>query len=843
MNAVPQLQLHGPRLVAASLGLAVLAACGGSGSSSGSSQPGPRVVGYALIADVNANGALDAGDTVTVCFDRAVDARAASVEDFELPVEGDSFGAGATVAPDARAERVVITLGTRPRLRARGTHDVGRAMPNAPSGLTTAVDASGIVDASTGTPARPAAAPVDVAPGFTAAPAGRGPSRGGGVVETGDLDGDGDHDLVIGGDRGDDAVWINDGSGSFTELAGAFAGGTGSTTALLLADLDGDGDLDIWSGRNGSDQVWINDGSARFTAGASMPASRTTALGVGDVDRDGDLDVLQGNGAGQLDRIWLNDGAGVFTAGATLGGRDNTHTVLLVDVDGDAILDAVQGRSGPNALFFGDGAGNFADSGQTIGTGSTRSIAAGDLDCDGDVDLIVAGRDPSRAWLNDGHGVFAPTDRLVNAATDRVILADIDEDGDLDVFAGNGNRQPDEIWFLDPAGNLTDSGQRLGDRATLGVAAADLDGDGDVDFVAAVDGAAPYVWLNSMAGTLGPVTYTPDGAVFGGNAVFGFAALDLDLDGDADLVATRGAGVDVGLADNDGRGAFAERDLPGSAGADVVAVADFDRDGIDDLLLGGAASAPALWLGDGAGMFTMQPRTLSLAGIEAALVADVDVDARPDIVVVHASTTREVQVWLQDAVTGAYPAVSQQLGARVRSIALADVDADGHDDLVLGTDAGVEIALHDGVSAFLASAATLGNDRIDAIATGDLDGDGVADLQLGGPNGFAVWLNDGGGAFPAAPALAGSATSALLAVDLDRDGDVDAIRGDATGADEFLVNDGTGQLTADPNVALWNGPTAHIALIDADRDCNRDLDMFVSTGDAARPGVQRLRRD
>lgn len=842
-SSLPHRESPGPRgahpVLPAALLLGALVACSDS-DSGGPQGTSPTVSGFALLTDENRTQTLDEGDVLTVRFDRPVTLRDATAADFELAVEGDSFGDGATVRAGSRPEEVQIVLGSAPRLRAVGMFASTRTAHNAPSGLDVAPDADGVLDVATGRAAAPVADDIDIAPAFVAAPEAAHPKHKGAVTAAGDLDGDGDTDLVVGIDGATDVVWLNDGSGTFT-VSGATLGSGGRTTALALADFDRDGDLDVLVGEaNAPDTVWLNDGTADFTPGATLSTSRTSALAVGDVDRDGDVDVVQGNRSGEYDRLWLNDGSAGFTDAGRIGGRDNTHTVLLADLDGDRRLDVVQGTSGPNSIYFGDGTGDFTDSGQRVGTGSTRSLAAGDVDCDGDVDLVVAGRDPSQIWLNDGTGQFTPTDRLANAATDHVVLVDVDADGDLDVFAGNGNRQPDEIWFIDGNGNLVDSGQRLGDRDTLGVTAADVDGDGDVDLIAANVGEAPYVWLNSVAGSDGEVEFTLVGAALDSATVRDFGVADFDGDGDPDLVGTHGNGIDAELADNDGTGAFvAPRRLELTGGAEVVHVAHVDDDGAIDLVLGGTNLQPAVWLGDGAGGFTSTP-PLTLASIRDARTDDVNRDGRTDLVLVEGGGSAGVQVWLQDA-TGTFPSAGQQFGADVRTTALADLDGDGNRDLLLGTDAGLVLALHDGAGAFAAPAPALGTDPIDALATGDVDGDGDVDVVLGGPSGTALWLNDGTGQITVSPPLLGDETSALVLADVDRDGDLDLLRGDASTADQLLRNDGQGGLTVDAGVTLWDGPTVRMQLVDL--DCDGDRDLLVSTGSSAAPGVQVLRRD
>jgi len=124
-------------------------------------------------------------------------------------------------------------------------------------------------------------------------------------VATGDIDGDGDLDLVLADDGGPNRVWRNDGAGVFSDTGQAL-GGTSGSAAAALGDLDGDGDLDVVFANQGEpNTVWRNNGDATFTdSGQALGASsRTTGVALGDFDRD--LDVAFSNMI-DADTVWRN---------------------------------------------------------------------------------------------------------------------------------------------------------------------------------------------------------------------------------------------------------------------------------------------------------------------------------------------------------------------------------------------------------------------------------------------------------------------------------------------------------------------------------------------------------
>jgi hypothetical protein len=298
---------------------------------------------------------------------------------------------------------------------------------------------------------------------------------------------------------------------------------------VALGDLDGDGDLDVLIpafSEQDSDEVWFNDGHATFTqSGQSLGTASQGQVALGDLDGDGDLDVLFNDMyplAGSPGQVWLNDGTGVLTTTGQRLEDSDTYENVLGDLDGDGDLDAFAadgslGANYPNQVWLNDGAGVFTSPYPGLGDSCSTGAALGDLDGDGDLDAFVVnyGDQPDEVWLNDGSGRFADSgQRLESAHSWDVELGDLDGDGDLDAFVANGDAtsveagvEPSRVWLNDGAGRFTGSLQRLGDAASLSVALGDLDGDGDLDALAAnahaglywtPGGASDHVWLNTQ---------------------------------------------------------------------------------------------------------------------------------------------------------------------------------------------------------------------------------------------------------------------------------------------------------------------------------------------------------
>ena len=260
-------------------------------------------------------------------------------------------------------------------------------------------------------------------------------------VALGDLDGDGDLDAVTLNEGAPNLVWVNQGNlqggseGTFQQ--GPQSLGNGVYGSLALGDLDGDGDLDVVIPVGGLVRVYGNDGTGVLTdSGAvlsTVPSSPHVALG--DLDGDGDLDAFVSTATAET--IWRNEtpamGPITFTdTGQRLGLdlRFASQGVALADLNADGDLDAVVARF-PQSLgtvflsdvpmvtvtvWFNDGTADFdlsgecfapaaflpagATEGDPIILGWSESPVLGDLDGNGTIDLVTSHADGFRWWDN-----------------------------------------------------------------------------------------------------------------------------------------------------------------------------------------------------------------------------------------------------------------------------------------------------------------------------------------------------------------------------------------------------------------------------------------------------------
>ena len=275
-----------------------------------------------------------------------------------------------------------------------------------------------------------------------------------------------------------------------------------------IADIDGDGDPDLFVGFNGApNRLYRNDGGTfvDIAADAGVADARPTrAAAFGDWDADGDADLLVGfaPGAGPVLRLYRNDG-GRFTDATAIAGlavaSGAVRQPVWVDYDADDDLDLfIAFRDRPNMLLRNE-SGRLVDVAAEIGLADTRrSVGAvwADLDMDGDLDLIVGNMDgdANGVFRNDG-GRFTDVAELWRLSwggriprdptngTVRPCVADLDNDGRFDLIFANYGLPG--LFVQEQQGRWLDVGALRGvaaDGRYDTCAAADVDNDGHLDF-------------------------------------------------------------------------------------------------------------------------------------------------------------------------------------------------------------------------------------------------------------------------------------------------------------------------------------------------------------------------
>jgi FG-GAP-like repeat len=301
------------------------------------------------------------------------------------------------------------------------------------------------------------------------------------VIKARDLNDDGLVDIVVGTTyQTQSRLFLGTAKGAFREATTTHVPQLSlSVGDLEPGDVDGDGDLDLvladWGAGNnmtndgGVTQLWLNDGTGRFTDATSdrMPALKVRFswdLELADVDNDIDLDILVSCKRCPGSHLFRNDGTGRFADDPrALPQYTNNYEFEAMDLDGDGWLDLVTVNDGDIAsdtdtssrrehVFRNDGKGRFRDAtsawwppAANVGD-DDNMVAFLDVDSDGDADFVVGSLSgPDRLLVNDGKGhltvrqdVFGGED---TPGTLGIALADLDGDGRMDVVQGQGEHK------------------------------------------------------------------------------------------------------------------------------------------------------------------------------------------------------------------------------------------------------------------------------------------------------------------------------------------------------------------------------------------------------------------
>jgi hypothetical protein len=690
-----------------------------------------------------------------------------------------------------------------------------------------------------------------------------------------DLDADGDLDLVAASEYDDEIAWYRNsaGDGSLWSRI-TISTTTDGASSVVAADLDNDGDFDVASASRGDDRVDLyynldGDGSSWLKRGLNSTGLDLRGVAAGDLDGDGDVDLASASYA-EDEIFWyenvLADSA--FTAHTVASSADGATSVAAADLDRDGDVDLVSSSQLDDeiAWYVNDGTPSVgAWSAVVISTGSdvAFAVATADVDGDGDLDLFAASAgDGKFAWYEQGPNPLASpwtvhTVELVIGSAISVDAADLDGDGDVDLVGGMGMYTGFLRWHenLDGSGTLwtLHSVATTSGGLPFAVRAGDLDGDGDPDLVSCEPLGDVLAWYRNDSpngAALFPATTAVHTAADGASSI---AAVDLDRDGDPDLLAASPGDDTVAWHEGNGSGTlWTEHALAlgtDAAGAVHAVAADLDRDGDLDAFGLLRESGRVVWYeNDGtpaAGGFGVHSiATLSTAGgLDVYFLAAADLDGDGDADLLAQNYASGLVVWYEndgtpanDTAWAAHSIATAAPGPR--AVGAADLDRDGDLDAFAGTFSGIAWYANDGTPAtglWSAFTVTALPTTTFSLFVADVDRDGDPDLvatHFDAGVQLAWYENDG------TPATGTWGTHSVVtadpqqlfhfaaAADFDRDGDLDLasvnLFDDVVSWHENANGTGTSWTTR----TLASGVDGAISLATADVDGDGDADLF-----------------
>jgi len=328
-----------------------------------------------------------------------------------------------------------------------------------------------------------------------------------------DLDGDGKPDLATAdGTSNTVSVLLNDGQGGFAHRTSYPIGIGLHPNSIAAGDLDGDGNADLVAADDGSNTVTVllGIGRGRFASAVNRAAFFTpVSIAMADFDGDGKLDVLVANAELGAISLLRGDGHGGLGLPTSFAVGGTPMSLACADLNGDGAVDVVTSNfaSGSMSILLGDGHGRFGAPSTIRGASwfSPACVAIGEMNGDHALDLVAAnvGSSSIAVLVGDGHGGFAlpASPHAVSSGARSVAIGDLNGDGANDAAAPDYFSDGISVLLGDGEGGFTSTPTYPSTFGAPAIVIGDVNGDGKPDLVIADGSASVSVLLNLGTGS------------------------------------------------------------------------------------------------------------------------------------------------------------------------------------------------------------------------------------------------------------------------------------------------------------------------------------------------------
>jgi hypothetical protein len=462
-----------------------------------------------------------------------------------------------------------------------------------------------------------------------------------------DFNNDGWQDIAASNKAGYNvSVLLNKGSGKFGHSINySLIPSPYSGSKITSGDLDGDGDFDLVSlcSKLNTIGVLLNRGDGTFLPFVEYAiAHRPADIFLADFDNDGDLDISSSSQSYGTVSFLSNNGYGTFSTFEFYNIGTYPRGITSSDLDNDGDLDLISANylGGSLSICHNDGNGNFEDRYDKLIAVEPFAVTAGDFDKDGFLDLVSADEALYKIVLafNDGDGKFTKRkqDYRIGGYPYYILYEDLNGDGENEIISGNNAQL--SISILVNYGNGTFApfvDYSFAEHHPFGLAVGDVDGDNDTDIISTNYGVD---WAQrgsniSIIWNEGNGTFKSHTDYDVGTMPISVKSSDLDLDGDLDLVVSNyGSNTTTILTNQENKSFGARRDYPVGPLPMYVYVQDINRDGYPDIITANQDNDTiSVMYNKGDGTFTKHKEYLIGAQPICITVGDFNNDTRLDI--------------------------------------------------------------------------------------------------------------------------------------------------------------------------------------------------------------------